>query len=154
MTPTREQVVQWIGQTNIDLNALALSEDDAHEIGHVISLAQANLEATIAEQAAEIERLRNVVDLDAISIAERNDQLRQQLTEQAARIERLLECVKLSTEYRLGNPAYEYALTTECANSSLREYGAKLVERIAADCELSTKLYLRAIAGKIRKGEF
>ena len=57
-TPTREQVVQWIQQTNVDLNTLALSEDDTHEILYVTTLASADLEATITEQAAELESLR------------------------------------------------------------------------------------------------
>jgi len=57
-TPTREQVVQWIQQTNVDLNTLALSEDDTHEIMYVTTLARADLEATLAEQAVELESLR------------------------------------------------------------------------------------------------
>ena len=61
--PTREQVVQWIQQTNVDLNTLALSEDDTHEIMYAMTLARADLEATIAESQDREAKLRETVEL-------------------------------------------------------------------------------------------
>lgn len=57
-TPTREQVVQWARESGFSF----LEVEDDHEIHDTFAtLARADLEATIAEQAAEIARLKEDV---------------------------------------------------------------------------------------------
>lgn len=73
-TPTREQVVQWIGQTNIKFDYLCLSEDDSIEYEYFATLARADLEATIAEQAAEIERLK-LIEESALKVCSQLDEV-------------------------------------------------------------------------------
>ena len=65
-TPTREQVVRWMGEAELHTDN-QLSPGEYHPDYHTVyaenlsALARADLEATIAEQAAEIERLRGKI---------------------------------------------------------------------------------------------
>lgn len=151
-TPTREQVVQWAKESTY-ASITDYFNMNVDELIAFATLARADLEAAIAEKDVEIAQARNTAGYwKAEHIA--GNQL---IAEQQAHIEVLREALEFLNArivtMDLGG-VVEKALAIQSSTDALREHDAKLVERIAADCELSTKLYLRAIANKIRKGEF
>lgn len=170
-TPTREQVVQlrelfekWFLENSQNHHAVPSGDDllyQSSDGNYLLSstaklfkcfvFARADLEATIAEKDAEIERLKTVpmkyrrMQFNA-QLQDENNELRQQLTEQQAHIEVLREALQ---EF-LRNPAGDYteeiageALATQTSADALREHDAKLIGEIerlkSREMELTTR---------------
>lgn len=166
MAVTREQVVQW--------QDAAVSKADKYEPDgpyycwelvrdtEFATIARADLEATIAEQAKEIERLTIESGLwmikakgkpapmaDSVPI----EQLQSSQAREAQLREALQAVVNEAADRSCGLKIADDALASPSDDTALREYGAKLVERIASEVDsFYPKKSLQEIADKIRKG--
>ena len=126
------------------------------------TLARADLAATVAEQAKEIERLKGMVDeIQAARYVqkEHNNLLIRLAASQAyaAQLRDALGDCAAVTDYEayptIHSNAHE-ALAIKPDETALREHDAKLVERIADEFRHSVREHILQLADKIRKGEF
>ena len=128
-TQTREQLAQLCYEANIQI----FNDDVESRLTRLIKLARADLEATIAEQAAEIDLLR----VDKHNLYRSWSELRQQLAESQAREQGLREALSelidlvgdmVSGEYKYDSftlqPARE-ALSQPTDSTALQEWGVK-----------------------------
>ena len=172
-TPTREQVVQWAREAQGSFSDGLVLQAWLPFMTRLTTLARADLEATIAEQAAEIERLKIEADPEALHIAylygsashkcvdwsAENEHLRQQLTESQAYAAQLREALERASHdlYSMTDPALIYRIAQLIAiqpdETALREHDARLVERITGEMHcVRDHNHCEKIADKIRKG--
>lgn len=158
-TPTREQVVQWAEDSGLKIGQhWNRSNMTTAFMLDFATLARADLEATIAEQEKETEERQ----ADHLKLVEENHELRHQLQASLAREAQLREAllkIELGesengciTSVRDCQYFAREALAIPSDDAVLREYGAKLVEKISS-MTLSTYT-LRQIANQIREGTF
>jgi hypothetical protein len=163
-TPTREQVVReafekWYCESTFDLAGQPTGSRACSQQWGAWKAARADLEATIAEQVKEtVER-----QADHLKLVEENHELRQQLSASQSREVQLRELMQQEINYHFMQagpkdlPNIKKAIAIPNDDTALREYGAKLVERIADDYAVPAGVTVRKfkeIADKIRKGEF
>lgn len=161
MAVNREQVVQW-GETQYSPNFMKMN---IKYMTAFATLARADLEATIAEQAKEIAEIKGSMAYRnslCCRIEAERDQLRQQLqASQALEAQfrsgymRISESSDLEMQDGdLARDIAEEAIAIPSDDTALREYGAKLVERIAEILYHGKRQsWLLEVADNIRKGQ-
>lgn len=164
-TPTREQVVTWAHEsTNGDLQPPVYESASGkiefgifheEEMIQFSTLARADLAATVAEQAKEIERLK-VESRDACFGLNEYYGLKLAASQSYAaqlRTTILKQGLQLHPDKTKNELKDEINRLFPHDDTALREYGAKLVERVSAYLLLNNATF-EEIADKIRKGDF
>jgi len=187
MAVTREQVVQWLKETNahvIPNSCPLIYQGTIEDLQEYFGLARTDLEATIAElrlkltllhdesdsqdatiaeQAKEIERLKGYEESylsDVTDIAELRRHLRASLAREAQLREVLENTAVAYGDQYVGDNSQQSSdidkikmtLAFPRDDTELREYGARLVEKVAT-MTLSTYA-LKTVAAMIREGTF